>query len=209
MAPGLWTVLEHGPYITTSRELTPAEVAALKVEHGIIDNDLIRYLGLWQRRRKEEHTVRAVRALFTLGMSVEAIEDFFDLTTAEVHAMTRDVWEAAVRLLTLAGFSASEIRDRLELPLRAITAGARAARAAQSRGLHMQLAPEKIDNIRRRYREGVTLREIVRLEGVAMGSVIRYTKDLPGRRPTKGRPTGPRRATAAPSSTSEGSPNAS
>lgn len=83
-----WTLLEWDEATATvmSRPLSREEVLTLKAEHGIIDDDVLRELGLLKPRGRfyEAARKRAVRVLFVTGFGVESIEDWFGITTAEL-----------------------------------------------------------------------------------------------------------------------------
>jgi transposase-like protein len=175
-----------------STPLEGPELVALKIDIGWLDDALLRDLGLMPRRWTDETVRAAVRALFMVGASCEAIEARFNLTTEQVRYLTRDVHELAVRALHAAGLDRQAIYDRLDVvPHRRIQEWTMGEQ--KNRGGAPRLPPETIAEIQRLYLEGENLRRIASTLGVAVGSVIRHVAALPGRRPHKGRKLGPRK----------------
>lgn len=170
----------------TSSPMTADEVFALKWEHGIIDDALVRQVFRCERAPRLKSTI--VRRLFALGWPVEAIEDYFDLTTAEVHGLTRPLRERAVRFLYRAGMPTRDIAERLEVDLTFISRVTRdmcrAPRIGTGRVVELKrrrtaVPGPKVEEAQRRWAAGECRRAIARDLGVSANTVYKYTRAIP------------------------------
>ncbi|MBX3215178.1 MAG: hypothetical protein KF850_24295 [Labilithrix sp.] len=175
--------LEGDEYVWT--EATPEERIALKHEHDIVDDEVLRSLGFDRRPRAGSKVeARAVRSLALAGWSLMAIEDFLELHEDDVEALVAPVRDAAVRLLYLAGVPTKEIAERTETDLMRISrVTSDIARRGRGPSTSRNALPDAVrESIRHRWQAaqcGVLIRRELKISATTMRN---HTRDLAPRK---------------------------
>lgn len=163
----------------TSRPLSADEVISLKLEAGVIDSDVLHWLGL-RRMRGTETIRRAVVLLYVAGVGLAAIEDYFRLSEDEAEELVSPIRSSAVRAHLAAGLSLKETSERLEVPLHHVR---QISNGRTPRGPGWRVADfALVERVRYLYRTGMRTRDIMATVGKSAPFVARATADI-ARRP--------------------------